>query len=180
MRGLTRNQLLLTLAAVVLLVVGIVFVVLYFQAGSHQAAVAEDIDKTEANIARMTVDYDIDRLAAELALLQTDLADAPIPTTVDNVAVFQDVHEAAVTAKVEYDYEYNDKPIKIGNTPYTAMTFDIDTSGTLVRIIRFLGLLEDMSESDYPTLRITGIELGLGASEIWDVSFTIQIIVQGG
>jgi len=181
MRGLTRNQLPLILAAVALLAVSLVFVVLYSQAESHQAAVATDITRTEANIARMSVDYDIDRLTAELALLQTELAKAPIPTTVDNVAVFQDVHEAAVKARVEYSYDYENKPLTIGTTRYTAMTFDIETSVPvrIGRIVNFLSLLEDLRETDYNTLRITDISLTLSEADTWDVEFTIQIIVQG-
>jgi len=180
MRGLTRNQLVLILVAVVLVAVSVVFVVLWLQAQSYQAAVIRDIEKTQANIARMSVDYDIDRLSRELAALEADLAEAPIPTEVDNVEVFDDIHEAAVKAKVDYDYEYKDKPVTIGDTGYTAMTFEIVTSGSLKKMIKFLSLLEDLRETDYNTLRITDIELDLDESDTWDVQFDIEIIVQGG
>ncbi|MBE0415120.1 MAG: hypothetical protein IBX36_01065 [Dehalococcoidia bacterium] len=180
MRGLSRLQLILILGVVALVAVNIVLVVFYFQAESHQAAVASDIEETQASIARMSVNYDIDRLAAELVLLQGELAKAPIPTTVDNVEVYDAIHLAAVKARVNYDYEYKTKSVTIGQTRYTAMTFEIDTSGTLLRIIRFLGLLEDLRETDYNTLRITDINLDLSAPDTWHVEFTIEIIVQGG
>jgi len=180
MKGLSRVQLILILLLVALVAVNAVLVVLYTQAEAHQANVAEDIERTEASIVFMSYEYDIDRLTAELALLDADLADAPIPKTVNNVEVYDDIHEAAVKAKVTYDYEYQDKSVTLGQTRYTAMTFEIDTSGTLLRIVRFLSLLEGLRETDYPTLRITNVELDLSEAETWDVAFKIEIIVQGG
>jgi len=175
--GLTRNQLLLVLAAVAMLVVSIVFGVFYYQAVSHKAAVARDIEQTEEGIARMSWDNDVDRLARELAPLITQLAEADIPTTVDNVEVFDDIHMAAVSAKLDYDYEFKGtKSVTIAGTPYQAMTFEIETSGSLTRTIKFLGLLEEL---DYDTLRITDVELDLGAADTWDVDFNIEIIIQG-
>jgi len=56
------------------------------------------------------------------------------------------------------------------------MTFEITSSGSLTRVIKFLGLLEEL---DYDTLRITGVELNLGASDTWGVEFNIEIIIQG-
>jgi|GEM_PF-4883497 len=179
MRGLTRNQLVLVLAIVVLLIVGVVFGVFYYQAVSYKAAVAKDIEQTEANIERMSWDNDVDRLSRELAPLQSQLAEAPIPITVDNVAVFDAIHLAAVKAKVEYDYGYDNKSLTIAGTRYTAMTIEIDTSGTTRQIIRFLDELEKLRESDYDTLRITDIELNLRASDTWSVEFNIEIIIQG-
>ena len=179
MRGLTRNQLLLVLAAVALLAVSVVFVAFYFQAVSHKSAVASDIERTQANIERMSWDNDVDRLARELAPLQRDLAEAPIPTEVDNVEVFDDIHEAAVRAKLDYDYEYKGaKSVTIAGTRYRAMTFEIDTSGSLTRLIKFLGLLEDLRDTDYDTLRITDVELDL-SGDVWDMEFDIEIIIQG-
>jgi len=183
-RGLTRNQLLLVLAAVALLAVTVVFGVFYYQAVSHKAAVASDIEETQANIDRMMssdrqLTHDVDLLQRMLAPLQRDLAEAPIPTEVDNVEVFDDIHEAAVRAKLDYDYEYKGaKSITIAGTRYQAMTFEIDTSGSLTRLIKFLGLLEDLRDTDYDTLRITNVELDL-SGDVWGMEFDIEIIIQG-
>lgn len=177
MRRITRNQLVLVLAIVALLVVSVVFGVFYYQSVSHKAAVARDIEETEANIERMSWDNDVDRLSRELAPLQSQLAEAPIPITEDNVEVFDDIHEAGVKAKLDYDYEYKGaKSVTISGTRYYAMTFEITSSGSLTRVIKFLGLLEEL---DYDTLRITGVELNLGASDTWGVEFNIEIIIQG-
>lgn len=181
MRGLTRNQLILIVAAAVLVIGNILLLVFNIQAQGYRAALDLTIQEVEESIAWMTLHYDIDQLENQLAAAQQDRAEAPVPLSddIDNPEVYDFIFEAAAGAKVHNDYDYEYKGIDqvvINGHEYQVFAWEITVTAKLSRIIEFIGLLEEGGQ--YDTLRITNIDFELQEGDIWEAVFDIEIVVQ--
>ena len=179
MRGISRFQLILIAAIVVLLVVNIFLAMGYFGAVSTKADLENDIAAKEKAIDNIQ-SYNIDALTRELAEAERKLAeDSPLPPEVDPLEMIDHIINTVQEVGLG-GYTYN--PTGGGTTTMGGHTYKtqgytivITSAERLSRLIKFLRLIEELP---YDTIQNNDIKLTYAGDDTWQLTFKIRIITQ--
>jgi hypothetical protein len=183
MKRFSRLQLILTVVCIAFLAISILFIMGYFQSAGKTPDLEKSITQTQQQIASLQGTCDINEATLRLEeLLNRIVNESPFPAEVpDNTEVMNAI--IGVVSEINVDLDQlsykGESGIGIGETMYTASSYDLDCStdeGREDRLIVLLELFEELRDEDYKTLLIEGVNLpgGEGAS----ISFTIQIVTQ--
>jgi len=179
-KKLSRLQLILIVAVVVLLVVSVFLAMGYFSAVSTKADLEKEIERTETQIALLEGRYNIGALERELAEVQRKLAEeSPFPPEIDNLELLEHIINAVQEAGLG-GYTYipgGVDTVVIGGRTYKANSYTIELTSDeqLRRLLKFLGLIEKLP---YDTLKNNDITLSSVGDDTWLLKFNIAIITQ--
>lgn len=176
---LSRNQYILIVVCIALLVVNVFLVMQYMSAASHKSDVEADIEDMLAKIFLLEGQYDIPGLRVTRDDWQQKLAsESPFPASIDEKLVTYEIIDVVRRSYVG-GYQIDPrgtKSTKINDHSYHVQTFSVTlTPGEeLRRIINFVELIEEL---DYPTLKNDKFSL-LAGETIWQLQFEVQIVTQ--
>ena len=176
---LTRNQLILGIAIVVLLIVNIFFAVGYFGAASTKADLQSDIATKQKYIDENEARYNIGELQNDLADAQQELAEAPFLDTIDTLELVDHIIDVMKKAEIgTYTYSPGGTgSVKIGGATYRTHTYSISITSRekLTTLIKLQSYIEDLP---YDAIQTNSIKLTNVGGDSWKTTFIIQIITQ--
>ena len=176
---MSRNQYILIVVCIVLLVVNVFLVMQYMSAVSHKSEVEADIEDTLEAIEKLEGKYNIADLKARRDdWLQKIATESPFPASIDEKKVTYDLIDIVRRSYVT-GYQIDPRGTKATNInghSYHVQTFAVTlTPGEeLRRIINFISLIEEL---DYPTLKNDKFGLVAGTN-LWQLNFEVQIVAQ--
>ena len=179
MRGISRFQLILIAAIVVLLVVNIFLAMGYFSAVSTKADLENDIAAKEKAIDSIQ-SYSIDALTRELAEAKRKLAEeSPFPPEIDPLEMIEHIINVVEDTDLS-GYSYT--PTGGGTTTIGGHTYRTEgyaiipaKAERLSRLVKFLRLIEELP---YGTAMNDGITLTYAGDDMWTLTFSVKVITQ--
>jgi hypothetical protein len=179
LRQLSRNQLILVVAIVILLIVNIFFAVGYFGASSTKADLESDISTKQKYIDDNAGRYNIGELQSELAEVQEELAEAPFLDDIDTLELVDHIIDVMKKAEIG-TYTYSPGAIgteKIGGGTYRTHSYSISITSAerLTTLIKLQSYIEDLP---YDAVMTNNIRLSNVGGDSWKTTFIIQIITQ--
>jgi len=175
---LTRNQLILGVAIVILLIVNVFFAVGYFGAASTKADLDSDIATKQKYIDENEARYNIGELQNDLADAQQELAEAPFLDNIDTLELVDHIIDVMKKAEIgTYTYSPGGTgTVKIGGATYHTHTYSIriTSSEKLTTLIKLQSYIEDLP---YDAIMTDNIVL-TGSGDSWKITFKILIITQ--
>jgi hypothetical protein len=175
---LTRNQLILGVSIVILLIVNVFFAVGYFGAASTKADLQSDIATKQKYIDENEARYNIGELQNDLADAQQELAEAPFLDTIDTLELVDHIIDVMKKAEIgTYTYSPGGTgSVKIGEATYRTHTYSISITSRekLTTLIKLQSYIEDLP---YDAIQTNNINL-TGSGDSWTTTFIIQIITQ--
>ena len=175
---LTRNQLILGVAIVILLIVNVFFAVGYFGAASTKADLQSDIATKQKYIDTNEARYNIGELQNDLADAQQELAEAPFLDNIDTLELVDHIIDVMKKAEIgTYTYSPGGTgTVKIGGATYHTHTYSISitSSEKLTTLIKLQSYIEDLP---YDAIMTNNIVL-TGSGDSWKTTFKILIITQ--
>ena len=175
---LTRNQLILGVAIVILLIVNVFFAVGYFGAASTKADLQSDIATKQKYIDENEARYNIGELQNDLADAQQELAEAPFLDTINTLELVDHIIDVMKKAEIgTYTYSPGGTgSVKIGGAKYRTHTYSISitSSEKLTTLIKLQSYIEDLP---YDAIMTDNIVL-TGSGDSWKTTFKILIITQ--
>ena len=175
---LTRNQLILGVAIVILLIVNVFFAVGYFGAASTKADLQSDIATKQKYIDENEARYNIGELQNDLADAQQELAEAPFLDNIDTLELVDHIIDVMKKAEIgTYTYSPGGTgTVKIGGATYHTHTYSISitSSEKLTTLIKLQSYIEDLP---YDAIMTNNIVL-TGSGDSWKTTFKILIITQ--
>jgi hypothetical protein len=172
----TRNQLILGVAIVILLIVNVFFAVGYFGTASTKADLQGDIATKQKYIDENEARYNIGELQNDLADAQQQLAEAPFLDTIELVDHIIDVMKKAEIGTYSYS-PGGTGSVKIGGATYRTHTYSISITSRekLMTLIKLQSYIEDLP---YDAIQTNNIKLTNVGGDSWTTTFIIQIITQ--
>ncbi len=178
LRQLSRNQLILGAAIVILLIVNIFFAVGYFGTASTKADLESDIATKEKYINDNEALYNIGELQNKLAEVQEELEEAPFLYEIDTLALVDHIIDVMKKAEIgTYSYTPGGTGTKkIGSATYHTHSYSISitSSEKLTTLIKLQSYIEALP---YDAIMTNNIKL-TGSGDSWKITFTILIITQ--
>lgn len=176
---LTRNQLILGVAIVILLIVNVFFAVGYFGASSTKADLESDIATKQQYIHDNEARYNIGELQNELADVQQELAEAPFLDEINTLELVDHIIDVMKKAEIgTYTYSPGSVgTITIGGGTYRTHSYSISITSAekLTTLIKLQSYIEDLP---YDAVRTNSIKLNNVGGDSWKTTFIIQIITQ--
>jgi hypothetical protein len=176
---LTRNQLILGIAIVVLLIVNVFFAVGYFGTASTKADLDSDIATKEKYVDDNEARYNIGELQNKLAAAQQDLDDAPFLSTIEPLELVDHIIDVMKKAEIgAYTWSPGGiSTVKIGGSTYHTNSYSISITSAerLTTLIKLQSYIEDLP---YDAIRTNSIKLTSAGGDSWKMTFVIQIITQ--
>ncbi len=178
LRQLSRNQLILGAAIVILLIVNIFFAVGYFGTASTKADLESDIATKEKYINDNEALYNIGELQNKLAEVQEELEEAPFLYEIDTLELVDHIIDVMKKAEIgTYSYTPGGTGTKkIGSATYHTHSYSISitSSEKLTTLIKLQSYIEALP---YDAIMTNNIKL-TGSGDSWKITFTILIITQ--
>ena len=175
---LTRNQLILGVAIVILIIVNVFFAVGYFGAASTKADLDSDIATKQKYIDENEARYNIGELQNDLADAQQELAEAPFLDNIDTLELVDHIIDVMKKAEIgTYTYSPGGTgTVKIGGATYHTHTYSISitSSEKLTTLIKLQSYIEDLP---YDAIMTNNLVL-TGRGDSWKTTFKILIMTQ--
>lgn len=176
---LSRNQLILGVAIVVLLIVNVFLLVGYFGAASTKADLESDIATKEKYIDDNEARYNIGELQRKLAEVQQELSEAPFLDEIDTLELVDHIIDVMKKAEIgTYSYTPGGTGTKkIGGATYHTHSYSISITSAerLTTLIKLQSYIEDLP---YDAIMTNNIKLTNVGSDSWKITFVILIITQ--
>lgn len=164
MKKPTQFQLLLMVVVAALLGLSVYIAVVIFQQASAAADIGEQIALVDKDIAKVSSQYDVDALEAELQELESQVEESQFPGAddVENVIVLDLVITAEHNATVQIASFAPDTPKVVylsgSGTQYLAYPYEVVvTAAGLPQVYSFLGEVE--GNTPYATLVVNDVEV---------------------
>ncbi len=179
LRQLSRNQLILGVSIVILLIVNIFFAVGYFGTASTKADLQSDIATKEKYIDDNEARYNIGELQNKLAEVQQELDEAPFLDEIDTLELVDHIIDVMKKAEIgTYSYTPGGTGTKkIGSATYHTHSYSISITSAerLTTLIKLQSYIEDLP---YDAIMTNNIKLTNVGGDSWKMTFTILIITQ--
>ena len=175
---LTRNQLILGVAIVILLIVNVFFAVGYFGAAGTKADLESDIATKEKYVNDNEARYNIGELQNKLAEVQLELEEAPFLYEIDTLELVDHIIDVMKKAEIgTYSYTPGGTGTKkIGSRTYHTHSYSISITST-ERLTTLIKLQSYIEELPYDAIMTDNIVL-TGSGDSWKITFKILIITQ--
>jgi len=176
---LSRNQLILGVCVVVLLIVNVFFIVGYLGTASTKADLESDIATKQKYINDNEARYNIGELQNELADVQQELAEAPFLYEIDTLELLDHIIDVMKKAEIgTYSYTPGGTGTKkIGSSTYHTHSYSISITSAerLTTLIKLQSYIEDLP---YDAIMTNSIALTNVGGDSWKTTFKILIITQ--